>query len=195
MTYMPESHLSETTSPGKTEAEASSREKLKILAQEGSDRSKRIFQILRSAFLETREEFQAGRTVISPLAQEVTTEVVSTVKEKSQQAAKAVNKAWKDESDAPDVAERALAFLKTLSKTTKVHLFPTLEKQVKQQLSQLDNVLERRYGDQYATLKGRFESVRNWVMVDETAQTDAVMQDISDTEPSVVIEIESEVVK
>lgn len=195
MTYMNESHLSDAASTANEPAEASTVEKIKTLTQESTERSKRILNILRQAFSETREEFQAGRTVISPLAQEVTTETVSTFKAKGQKAADAVNKAWKDEANAPDVTDRVIAFLKAMANTTKERLFPQVEKQVKQQASKLNNVLGDRYGDQYATLKDRFEVVRNWVIVDEPTETVSTDAKISDTDPSIVIEVESEIIQ
>jgi len=195
MAYMNDSHLSATASTSNTEAEPSTFDKLKTLTQEGTERSKRILNILRQAFSETREEFQAGRTVISPLAQEVTTETVSTVKEKGQQAADAVNKAWKDEGNASDVTDRAMALLKTMAKTAKESLLPRVETQVKQQALKLDNVLSNRYGDQYTNFKGRFESVRSWVIVDKPTEPVSADSPISEPAPSIVIEVDSETVQ
>lgn len=195
MTFMNESHLSEAASTSKEQAETSTVEKIKTLTKEGTERSKRILNILRQAFSETREEFQAGRTIISPLAQEVTTETVSTFKVKSQQAADAVNKAWKDESNAPDVTDRIIAFLKIMANTTKERLFPKVEEQVKQQANKLDNVLDDRYGDQYATLKDRFEVVRNWVIVNQPTEAVSTDSQLSDPEPPIVIEVDSEIMQ
>ncbi len=195
MTYTTESHLSATASASHAEDETSTVEKLKTLTQEGTERSKRVLNILRKAFSETREEFQAGRTVISPLAQEVTTEAVSTFKEKGQQAADAVNKAWKDEANAPDTTDRVVAFIKAMAKTAKENLFPTVEKQVKQQASKLDNVLGDRYGDQYVTFKNRFEVIRSWVVVGKPADTISTAQEVSKTEPTITIEVDSKSVR
>ena len=103
MTYLPDTELSNFSA----DAEPSTFEKLITLTKEGSQRTQRITQILRQAFSETREEFQAGRTVISPLAKEVSTETVSTVKEKSRQAADAINDVWENDADAADLTERA----------------------------------------------------------------------------------------
>ena len=191
MTYMNESHLPTNTSTANAEAEPSTTEKLKILTQEGTERSKRILSILRKAFSETREEFQAGRTVISPLAQAVTTETVSTFKTKGQQAADAVNRAWKDEADAPDMTERVIAFLKTTAQTAKTNLFPTAKKQA----SKLDALLNRRYGEDYTTFRNRFEMIRNWVIVSEPTDTESTMADVSENVPAAVIEVDSEVVQ
>lgn len=160
MTYTSESIIEITDQASDNSSTA---QKFDILRKEGTERAKRIASILRQAFSETREEFQAGRTVISPIAKEVTTEAVSTVKAKGQQAAEAVNQAWNDEADAPDLAERIVRLIRALAKSAKTNVFPTVERQTKKQASRLDQLLNNRYGDQYSTLKGRFASVRSWL--------------------------------
>ena len=117
---MPETNLSSTSQ----EAESSTFEKLTTLTKEGSARTQRISQILRQAFSETCEEFQAGRTVINPLAKEVTNEAVSTFKSKSQEAAEAVNQAWQSEADTPDTTERLINSVKSLFAQAKTTIFP-----------------------------------------------------------------------
>ncbi|MGD1898002.1 MAG: hypothetical protein ACFB16_13730 [Phormidesmis sp.] len=182
MTYTSETNLSSTS----TEAETSTVDKLKTLKQEGTERTQRIFKILHQALSETREEFQAGRTVISPLAKEVTTEAVSTVKEKSQQAAEAVNQAWKDEASAPDTTERLINLIKRLFKTTKTTVFPTVEQQARTQAIKLDELLSKRYGEQYTTVKNRFELIRSWVSPKETVEPET-----ANSEPTIVVEVDS----
>jgi len=195
MTYMNDAQISATANQVHTDTEISTVEKLKSLTKEGIERSKRILSILRQAFSETREEFQAGRTVISPLAQEVTTEAVSTFKEKGQQAAEAVNKAWKDEASTSDVADQIVDFLGAMTQTAKEKLLPTVEKQAKQQAGKLDELLSDRYSDQYTDLKNRFKTVRSWItanntVINEPATTPTDSVD-STTEPSIVIEVDS----
>ncbi|MEL6938910.1 MAG: hypothetical protein AAFO84_06930 [Cyanobacteria bacterium J06598_1] len=193
MTYMPDTNLSTST----METEPSFAEKLKTLKTEGTERSQRILLILRQAFSETREEFQAGRTVISPLAKEVTTEAVSTVKEKSQQAADAVNQAWRDEADAPDTTERLISLIKSLAQTAQTTLYPQAEKQAKRQAIKLDNLLAKRYGEQYKTLKTRFDLVRSWVSAQNNTP-DSTMPDSTmptEAEPVTIIEVDSEIVQ
>ncbi|MEL6901959.1 MAG: hypothetical protein AAFP07_13465, partial [Cyanobacteria bacterium J06606_4] len=90
MTYLSNNINEDMTPIEQSPAETTTFEKLKMLLKESGMRSQRIGKILRKAFSETRTEFQAGRSVISPLAKEVTTETVSTVKEKGQQAASTV---------------------------------------------------------------------------------------------------------
>ena len=131
MTYTSESLMETTTQP--THNNPTTADKLNILWEEGTARAQRIASILRQAFTESREEFQSGRTVISPIAKEVTTEAVATVKEKSQQAAKVINQAWNDEADAPDLAERIMHFTGLIANSAKVNLFPTVEQTAKNQ--------------------------------------------------------------
>lgn len=169
--------------------ETSTVDKLKTLAQEGSQRAKRINQILQAALSETRSEFQAGRNVMTPLAKEVTAEAVSSFNATKQRASEAVNEAWQEGSEQADVSDRIITFLKAIAKTTNQKLFP----QVKQQAIRLDEVLENRYGDQYEKLKARFDVIRQWIVVSEPANETA---DVSqDAESGIVIDIDSQVVR
>lgn len=190
MTYsetMTETNLSSTP----TEAQPSTIDKLKTLSKEGTQRAKRINQILRAAFSETRAEFQEGRSVISPLAKEVTTEAVSSFKSTKQRATTTVSEAWQEGEGQSDLSDRLVAFIKSVSKTAQVELFPQLKKQA----LNLDNILTNRYGDQYTSFKSRFDSIRKWTAVN--APADASMNNQPDVvvEPDVVIEVDSETVR
>ncbi|MEL6353165.1 MAG: hypothetical protein AAFR58_15645 [Cyanobacteria bacterium J06627_28] len=185
-------YLNDTTLPNLTtdDAPSSTFDKVKTLAKEGTQRTQRITQILKQAFSETRDEFKAGKTVIAPLAKEVTTETVSTVRSKSQQAANAVNKAWEEEANTADFTDRLVAFLKKIATATAQTLFP----QVKKQASNLDELLGNRYGAQYTNLKTRFETVRAWVVVPDTVHSESTTP-ADNSADVVVIEVESEAVK
>jgi len=192
---MPETNLSNISADGST-TESTTLEKLKTLAQEGTQRTQRISQILKQAFSETREEFKAGRTVISPIAKEVTAEAVSAFKSKSQQATEAVNQAWQDEESAPDFTERLLKVLKTMANTAKVSLFPKVKTQTQKQAGNLDNLLSDRYGEQYITLKARFGQVRAWVnTAANSAATVPTETNIENSDPATVIEVDSKTIK
>ncbi len=200
MTYMPETNLSTATLDTETAANPSTAQKLKTLVQEGTARTQRIASILRHAFSETREEFRAGSSVISPLAKEVTTEAVYTFKNRSQQAAETVNQAWQDEADAPDRTERLISLIKNLAQKSKTTLVPTVEKQAKQQATKLDEVLNNRYGSRYTTLRDRFELVRSWIFAGtavkpQAAKSQTTEPDTAASQPSVVIEVDSETIK
>ncbi|MEO0770602.1 MAG: hypothetical protein AAFY72_14450 [Cyanobacteria bacterium J06649_4] len=186
MTYLNDTNLPNFTTD---ETPSSTFDKVKTLANESTQRTRRISQILKQALSETRDEFKAGKTVIAPLAKEVTTETVSTVRSKGQQAADAVNKAWEEESDTTDFTERLVAFLKKVATATARNLFP----QVKKQASNLDELLGNRYGDQYTSLKTRFETVRACAVVPDTVQSETTSVDNS--ADAVVIEVESKAVK
>ena len=196
MTYMPETNLSNISADGST-TEPTTLEKLKTLAQEGTQRTQRISRILKHAFSETREEFQARRTVISPIAKEVTAEAVSAFKSKSQQATEAVNQAWEAEESTPDFTERLIKVLKTMASTAKTSLFPTVKTQTQKQVGNLDNLLSDRYGEQYITLKDRFGQVRAWVntATNSTATVPAETNiENSDTASATVIEVDSKTI-
>lgn len=199
MTYMPETNLS-NISPNDSTTEPTTAEKLRTLAKEGTQRTQRISQILKQAFSETREEFQAGRTVISPIAKEVTAEAVSTFKSKSQQATEAVNQAWKDEESTPDFTERLIKVLKTMASTAKESLLPQVKVQTKKQAGRLDGLLRDRYGEQYITLIDRFGQVRAWVNSSAnsaSATTNTAADNSGDTtSPTTVtvIEVDSEAI-
>lgn len=181
MTYTSETNLSASI-----EAEVSTTEKIKTLTQEGKKRTQRISQILKQAFSETREEFQAGRTVISPLAKEVTSETVSTFKSKSKEAADAVNKAWQEEADAPDTTERLINAIKKLLSQAKTTVLPP----AKQQAIKVDEVLSNRYGTQYTTFRNRFKTIRSWV----AAQPTETVEEAPST-ASTVIEVDSQTIQ
>ncbi|MEL7069475.1 MAG: hypothetical protein AAGN15_12580 [Cyanobacteria bacterium J06581_3] len=184
MTYTSDSLLDTTA---QATDEPTTAQKLNTLKQEGTERTKRIASILRQAFSETREEFQAGRTVISPIAKDVTTEAVSTVKQKSQQAAEAVSQAWNDEAAAPDLTERIGNLIKVLAKSAKDNLFPTVETQAKKQAIKIDQLLGDRYGEQYTTLKDRFATIRDWLSSQASStDSEAVQAKPTDTDPTVV---------
>ena len=156
MTDTPDADFSITTAESMASQEPSTVEKLKTLQQESTQRSKRVFTILRTALTQTVSELKEGRAVISPLAQEITAETVATVKEKGQQAADTVNQTWQQEADKKDLTERIIGFMRSLAKTTTITLLP----QVKTQALKLDGFLNERYGDRYANIKSRFEAFR-----------------------------------
>ncbi len=196
MTYMPDTNLSNLSSDSSENTDPTTVEKLKTLAQEGTQRTQRISKILKQAFSETREEFQAGRTIISPIAKEVTAEAVSTFKSRSQQATEAVNQAWQDEESTLDFTERLVKVFKTMANTAKERLFPQIKTQTKRQASKLDDLLGDRYGEQYTTLKDRFGQVRAWADIARTATAKPAAEDTKDAKPTtaVVIEVDSQVV-
>lgn len=181
MTYTVQSEISDAT----VNPAPSTVEKLKTLQKESTERSGRIAKILRSAFSETAAEFKAGRAVISPLAKEVTTETVATVKEKGQQASKTVNQVWQQEAEAEDLTDRLIRLVRVLAQETKEKLFP----QIKTQAGRLDGVLSDRYGQRYNSIKEKFDIVRTWYVVPEKATPDMNNSD------AVVIEVDSEVVR
>lgn len=197
---MPDTNLSNLSSDSSENTEATTAEKLKTLAQEGTQRTQRISKILKQAFSETREEFQAGRTVISPIAKEVTAEAVSNFKSKSQQAAEAVNQAWQEEESTPDFTERLIKVLKTTTSTARERLYPQFKVQTKKQATRLDELLGDRYGEQYVTLRSRFQQVLTWVNAARTATNEpAVDSTVTKTEnpasaAPVVIEVDSKIV-
>ena len=157
-------------------------EKLKTLQQESTQRSKRVFKILRAAYAELASELKDGRTVISPLAKDVTTETVATVKQKSQQAADTVNQTWNQEADAKDFSDRLIRLAQVIAVAAKQNLFP----QIKKYAIKLDGLLSDRYGAQYTDLKSKVTG-RTQPVSTQTASgaADTVDQPI-------VIEVESE---
>ncbi len=120
-------------------------EQLKELRKEGSVRSQRIFKILRTAFTETAAEIKDGRTVISPLAKEVSAKTVATVKEKGKQAADTVNQTWQQEAQTEDMTERLVKVVRSLANTLKQTFFPQAKQQAKKQADQLLELLRNRY--------------------------------------------------
>ncbi len=154
-------------------------EKLKTLQQESTQRSKRVFKILRTAYAELTAELKDGRTVISPLAKDVTAETVATVKQKSQQAADTVNQTWNQEADSKDLSDRLIRLARVIAVAAKQNLFP----QIKKQAIKLDVLLSDRYGAQYTTLKDK--------VTGRTQQASAQTASESVDQP-VVIEVESE---
>lgn len=190
MTYLSNNINEDMTPIEQSPVEKTTFDKLKMLLKESGVRSQRIGKILRQAFTETRTEFQAGRSVISPLAREVTTETVSTVKAKGQQAANTVNKAWQDDAEEIDLVDRLVKFLQAMSQLSRETLLPELKKQA----GNADSMLDSRYGERYADIKARLEAVRTWFAASaETANT--VPETSENNEPTVVIEVESETVK
>ncbi len=180
MTYTVPSEISDTApSPA-----PSTVEKLKTLTKESTERSQRITKILRKAFSETAAEFKAGRAVISPLAKEVTTETVATVKEKGQQASQTVNQVWQQEAETEDRTERLIRFVRVLAQATKEKLFP----QLKTQASKLDGVLSDRYGQRYSNIKEQFNFARAGQATPEKTAPET-------TRDAAVIEVESEIIR
>ena len=110
MTYS-EPMIEQNLVTASADPEASTFDKLKTLTQEGNQRMRRIWLILRAAFSETQAEFQAGRRVITPLAKEVTTEAVSSFNETKEQATKAVNQAWQEGDAQSDLRDRIISFI------------------------------------------------------------------------------------
>lgn len=193
MTYTSE-NLSDLTANDSVNVEPTTAEKLKTLATEGTQRTQRISRILKQAFSETREEFQAGRTVISPIAKEVTAEAVSTFKTKRQQATAAVNQAWQEEENTADFTERAIKVFKTMMSAARANVFPQVKTQTQKQAGKLDELLRDHYGEQYTTLKDRVAQVRAWAnsAVNSTESATAeVVVDNSDAVSATVIEVDS----
>lgn len=178
MTYTTQPNPAEIPAGASPSTNSSTVEKLKTLQQESTQRSKRVFNILRTAFAETAAEVKDGRTVISPLAKEVTAETVATVKQKSQQAADTVNQTWNKEADSKDLTERLIRLARVVAIAAKQNLFP----QMKKLAIRLDGLLSDRYGARYTDLKDQF-----------TGRTQPVATEPK-TEASqpVVIEVESE---
>jgi HD-GYP domain-containing protein (c-di-GMP phosphodiesterase class II) len=189
MTYTNPSDFSNAS----TDQTPSTVEKMKTLQKESTQRSQRLMKILRTAFTETVAEFKAGREVISPLAKEVTAETVAGVKEKSQQAKKTINQAWQQDSESEDRTERLIRLVRVLAKTTAKTAQEKLFPQVKTQASKLDDVLSNRYGDRYATLKDRFDSLRSRYAPEQT--TPEPTANSSAANSSAAIEVESEVIR
>ncbi len=185
MTYMPETDFS--TAP--IDVSPSTVEKLKTLTTESSQRSKRVISILRTAFTETVAEVKDGRAVIAPLAKEVTSEAVETVKDKGQQAADMFSQTWQQESEQKDFPERMIAFIRNLANVATVKLLP----QFKTQVGKFDGVLSDRYGQEYENFKGRFDVIRSWTVTSEPTMTEIPMDEPG--EPTVVIDVDSEVVR
>ena len=185
MTYTTPEDLSTLT----TEQTPSTFDKAKTLYQEGLERSQRIHKILRAAFTQTAAEFKEGRKALSPLAKEVTTETVTTVREKSQQAAEVLNDAWAQEASSQDLTERIVGFLQRVAQSAKVHLLP----QVKTQAIKLDDLLIDRYGDRYASIREKFAILGKWYATPEQSETSTHEADAT-PEEAIVIEIDSEVV-
>ncbi len=189
MTYTTPEDLSNLTS----EQTPSTFDKAKVLYQEGSTRSVRVAKILKAAFSQTAAEFKEGRQSLSPLAQEVTSETVATVKERSQKAAEALNDAWVKEADSPDLSDRISRFLsaiaQTASQSAKTRLFP----QVRTQTSKLDVLLKDRYGDRYENIRAKFEIVRSWYATPAQSTTSPHTADSDDE--IVAIEVDSEVIR
>jgi len=187
MTYTERINFQEKTAEQTPSYEPTTFQKLKTLKKEGAERSQRVADILRSAFSETAAEFKAGRTVISPLAKEVTAETVSVVKENGRKVSDTVNQAWQDADD-DDINERMIRFIRTLAATTKSRLFPQLERQ----LINLDDVLSERYGDRYAQIKAKLSVARASY---PSAQNDSTAPHQNDAVDVPAIEVDSEVVR
>lgn len=128
---------------------ATTAEQLKALQKESGVRSQRILKILRTAFTQAAAEVSAeikdGRTVISPLAKEVSAKTVATVKEKSQQAANTVNQTWQQEAETKDRTERLVKVVRSLANTLKQTFFPQAKQQAQKQANQLLELLRNRY--------------------------------------------------
>ncbi|MGC1310214.1 MAG: hypothetical protein WA885_23540 [Phormidesmis sp.] len=184
MTYTSQNDLSAAA----VEQAPSTVQKLKTLQRESTQRSKRVISILRTAFAETAAEFKDGREVISPLAKEVTAETVATVKEKSQQAADAVNQTWQQEADDKDMTERVIGLMRSLAQSAKIKLFP----QLKDQAGKVDGVLRDRYGNQYENVKAKFNVVRAWYVAPNQTKPETVVND--QPKQPIAIEVDSEVV-
>ena len=185
MTYTTPEDLSTFTS----EQAPSTVDKAKVLYQEGLTRSVRVGKILKAAFSQTAAEFKEGRQTLSPLAQEVTSETVATVKEKSQKAAEVINDVWAQEADSQDLSERISRFLSNMAQSAsgaaKTHLIP----QMRTQAGKLDGLLQNRYGDRYANIRAKFDRVRSWYATPEATtpyEADAA------TSEGIVIEVDSE---
>lgn len=190
MTYTTPEDLSSLNS----EQVPSTLDKAKVLYQEGSTRSVRVAKILKTAFSQTAAEFKEGRQTLSPLAQEVTSETVATVKERSQKAAEVLNDAWVQEADSQDLTERISRFLSAIaqsaSQSAKTRLFP----QVKIQAIKLDGLLKDRYGDRYENIRAKFEMIRSRYATPAQSATSPYVADSAEDE-IISIEVDSEVIR
>lgn len=185
MTYTTPEDISNLT----TEEASSTFDKAKVLYQEGLTRSARIGRILKAAFSQSAAEFREGRQVLSPLAQEVTSETVATVKEKGQKAADALNDAWVQEADSQDFSERLTRFLSAIARSASASAKTQLWPQLKIQASRLDGLLQSRYGDRYTDIREKFAVTRSGQSASKTTPDCA---DTTSTDGGIVIEVDSE---
>lgn len=191
MTYTTPEDLSTLTA----EPTPSTLDKVKVLYKEGRSRSQRISKILKDAFSQTAVEFKEGRQALSPLAQEVTSETMATVKEQSQKATEALNDAWTKEADSQDLSERISrvigAVAQSVGKSARIQLLPHL----KTQASRLDAFLSDRYGKRYEDIRVKIEKMRNWQTTSEATGTYKVDVNRADTATdATTIEVDSEVI-
>jgi hypothetical protein len=124
-----------------------------IKAESGT-RSRRISQILRTAFTQTSAELKEGYTVIRPLASELSTTVAEDLKHKRNQASRTFKAVWDEETATPDRWQRVLKGVTTVLRQT---LAPPLKKQV----DRVDTSFTDWYGKYYTTLKRGWQSLRN----------------------------------
>ncbi|MEM6450499.1 MAG: hypothetical protein AAF703_09315 [Cyanobacteria bacterium P01_D01_bin.105] len=188
MTYTDHINLSNEGAEPPSDTQMTTLQKLKVLQQETTQRSKRVAKILQAAFSETAEEFKAGRSVVSPLAKEVTAETVTVVKANGQKVSDTVNQMWQD-AEEDDLTERIIGFVRMLGAAAKEKLFP----QLKRQANKFDSSLSERYGDRYANLKAQLNEFRNGAVVvpEKASPTSPVESNSADTP---AIEVTSEVV-
>ena len=188
MTYTDSTNFSTEASTQPFESESTTLKKLSLLKQESLQRSQRIAKIMRAAFSESTAEFKAGRTVISPLAKEVTAETVAVVKENGQKVSNTVSQVWQESEDDDDITERLIRFIRTLSASAREKLFP----QLKLHTNRLDSFLSERYGDRYTSIRDRFDISRTGYAV-----TDKDVSNTAEAQSKAVptIEVESEVIR
>ncbi len=146
----------------------------KQLRMEGSARLDRIGTILKTAFVETKTEFQSGTEVMKPLAQELSSTVVENLKETGTK----INDAWTDKPGSPDVPTTLKSLLSSFAATVKAKLFPWL----KSEAETLDAKLMKNYGERYGAAKHKVMVAKAWY-AQATAPVDVPM------EPPVTVDV------
>ncbi|MEO0373586.1 MAG: hypothetical protein AAF329_02945 [Cyanobacteria bacterium P01_A01_bin.17] len=141
---------------------------------EGTTRLDRIGKILRTAFLETKTEVQAGTEVMKPLAQELSSTVVENFKETGTK----INDAWTDKPGSPDLPTTMKSLLLSFAGTVKARLFPWL----KSEAVTLDATLMKHYGERYGAAKHKVKVAKAWY-AQATAPVDVPM------EPPVTVDV------
>ncbi|NJK29234.1 MAG: hypothetical protein HC851_14365 [Acaryochloris sp. RU_4_1] len=121
---------------------------------ESGTRSRRIGQILRTAFTQASAEIKEGYTVIRPLTSELSSTVTEDLKQKSNQVSSTVKAAWGEESTTPNRWRRVLRVMTTA-------MGQTLEPPFKKHMDRVDTTFTDWYGKYYTILKRGFQSLRN----------------------------------
>ena len=127
---------------------------------EGGMRSRRIGQILRTAFTETTTEVKIAASHLHPIAQDLTATVVNDVKQKSQSVSAQLNEAWLDQTEGPDLVAQVQRVLAGMGTALRALLLPW----VQQRAQDLDTTLNERYGDRYSPVKQQMtQAFTQWI--------------------------------